>query len=102
MKIRALDAIGEIKVGDVIDALAGDLSIGEMIVYEPKQKTTWFFYNDRMPKYEIVEEENQEIIDLEKKLDHDFASISGIQNIPKVYGNKYTLSELKELKELFK
>lgn len=93
MKIRVLDSVGEFKIGDIVDA-AVNLDKTCAVALDEKN-TSWVFNVMCKPRFEIVKDENQEIIDRVEK------AIENIDEI-KVYGNKYTLSELKELKELFK
>ena len=82
MKIRALDEIGVIKQGDVLEAIVSS-DKNAAFAFEPKNSTGWFFYKENMPRFEIIEEEQE--------------TPSRI-----MYGDKtYSLEELKALKEFF-
>lgn len=93
MKIRALVSYGKINKGDVVEAIIN--TEGLACAFDNNGVAQFFRVNQYECEFDI-EYENQEIIDRVEK------DSENIDEIPKVYGNKYTLSELKELKELFK
>lgn len=93
MKIRALVSYGKINKGEVLEAIIN--TEGLACAFDSNGLAQFFRDNQYEHEYDI-KDENQEIIDRVEKAKEN------IDEIPKVYGNKYTLSELKELKELFK
>ena len=93
MKIRALVSYGKITKGEVIEAIVN--REGLACAFDNNGVAQFFRDNQYEHEYDI-EDENQEIIDRVEK------AIENIDEIQKVYGNKYTLSELRELKELFR
>ena len=90
MKIRILDEIGELKVGDIVDAAISYNK--ETATTFDKNNQSWWLYNDRNPMFEIVEEENKDITD----------DLQNETNERRLKIPVYSLDELKELKELFK
>lgn len=86
MKIRALDAIGNIKVGDIVEAVLNSAGNAAR-VYDPMGAySSLEFYESCFPRFEIVKEDKKD----EKK----WCSVNDEK--------WYSLEELKQLKELFK
>ena len=60
MKIRALDTIGNIKSGDIIDAVLNRAGNAAR-VYDPIiADSSWEFYESCFPKFEIVEKNTKD------------------------------------------
>lgn len=83
--------MGNIKTGDYLDAC---VSPNKLHACAYDSNNNWWIF--QQGQFEIVEEESRPMREV---LDEVLENVEAIQ---KVYDNKYTLSELKELKELLK